>query len=98
MDIEAYRSSLRQAAVLSRVPEHDIDGLVEWIVEARPTGDFLRAVLENDLKEAFGRADLENTEAMAEIMRFLYNHAPANCWGSVENVKNWRGVFPRAEP
>ena len=54
-----------------------------------PTGDFLRAVLENDLMSAFGRADEENILAMREIVAYVYNELPANCHGSPEIVRGW---------
>jgi len=56
-----------------------------------PTGDFLRAVLENDLKEAVGRADDYNIRVIPEIVRYCYNEIPCNCWGSPERVKTWLG-------
>lgn len=52
-------------------------------------GDFIRAVLTNNLKEAFGRADSENREAMFDIVSYCYNHIPASCWGSPEAVEAW---------
>ena len=54
-----------------------------------PTGDFLRAVLENDLMEAFGRADEDNTRDMREIVAYVYNELPGNCHGSHEIVDAW---------
>ncbi len=54
-----------------------------------PTGNFLRAVLENDLQEAVARADLENRLALAEIVIMLYNNLPSGCWGRPEEVEAW---------
>lgn len=54
-----------------------------------PTGDFLRAVLENKLVESFGRADDQNIRAMFQYASFLYNEAPRDSWGSAEAVDNW---------
>ena len=54
-----------------------------------PTGGFLRAVLSNDLKMAFAKADIENQMDMKEIVAYCYNEIPGNCWGSPENVKEW---------
>lgn len=53
------------------------------------TGGFLRAVLANDLFEAFGRADDNNIRDMHEIVRFVYNKLPSVCWGSYEKVDAW---------
>jgi len=52
-------------------------------------GGFLTAVLSNDLKEAFGRADDENLVTLFEIVKYCYNELPANCWGSPEKVSKW---------
>jgi hypothetical protein len=50
-------------------------------------GSFLRAVLENDLKESFGRADEINRTRLFEIVKYIYNHVPMNVWGSKEIVQ-----------
>ena len=52
-------------------------------------GGFMRAVFENDLVEAFGRADLENRRDLFEICEYVYNHIPADCHGSPEAVEAW---------
>lgn len=52
-------------------------------------GGFLTAVLENDLKEAFARADHINRYRMFEIVSYCYNEIPANCWGSKKAVNDW---------
>ena len=47
-----------------------------------PVGDFVQAVLENNLVEAFKRADDENLAAMQEIVKYCYNEIPGGAWGS----------------
>ena len=54
-----------------------------------PTGDFLRAVLSNDLKQAVMRADDENIRVLPEIVCYCYWEIPHSCWGSPERVKAW---------
>ena len=73
----------------SRLPHHCQDGLREYIEHRRPVGDFLYAVLSNDLKEAFVRADDINIERMFDYVKFLYSQAPSPCWGSPEKVQKW---------
>lgn len=63
-----------------------IDRYVNDGVEA---GGFVLAVLSNNLKEAFARADDENTRDMREIVGYCYNEIPSVCWGSPEKVKAW---------
>lgn len=50
-------------------------------------GSFLTAVLENNLSEAFGRADIDNEANMKNIIGYVYNHLPSNSWGSREKVQ-----------
>ena len=54
-----------------------------------PTGDFLLAVLEHDLFDAFARADAENERDMREIIQYIYWNVPALCHGSPERVRTW---------
>ena len=71
------------------IPPATLAGITAYVEHHRPPGGFLRAVLENDLREAFGRADSENTRAMGEIVAYLYNHVPSLCWGSAAKVEAW---------
>lgn len=74
------------------VPPHFRESLDAWVADARPTGDFLCAVLENNLKEAIGRADENALAALPHIVAFLYNDAPSSSWGSPANVAEWGGL------
>lgn len=71
------------------VPGHIHHGIIGYIVDNYTIGNFLRAVFENDLVEAFGRADELNRISMGNIAAFIYNYAPSPCWGSKEAVKQW---------
>lgn len=65
------------------------DTIDRYVDHGVPPGDFVKAVLCNDLRESFGRADHENIATMFEIVKYCYNHIPAACWGSHEAYKNW---------
>jgi hypothetical protein len=52
-------------------------------------GSFLTAVLENNLCEAFGRADSFNSATLKHIVGYVYNHLPSNSWGSREKVQEY---------
>lgn len=66
------------------------DALVEWGRGQRNyVGDFLRAVLSNDLTEAMGRADAYNRITLPAIVGLCYNELPSECWGSAEKVRVW---------
>lgn len=69
--------------------EETVEDILNYVNEGYPPGDFLYAVLTNNLKEAFGRADSNNREYMFQIVSFLWNHVPSGCWGSPEKVKAW---------
>ena len=71
------------------IPSHDT-GLAHYIMHGRPMGHFLTAIVENNLRGAVDRADEENSKAIVQLVRFMYNYAPAGCWGNPENVKTWR--------
>lgn len=71
------------------IPERMQGRIIKYVKDKIPPGDFLQAVLENDLKEACGRADLENQLLIFEYCKFLYNEVPSICWGSVEAYENW---------
>lgn len=67
-----------------------ITGALDRYVNDRvETGGFLRAVLENNLFEAIGRADSQNQHRLREICQYIYNEIPANCWGSKKIVNDW---------
>ena len=72
------------------IPDRMMGGLQRWIELGVPPGNFLSAVLTNDLAKACGRADDENIENLPAYIVYLYNEAPSQCWGSVEKVQAWK--------
>lgn len=77
-----------------KLPVHGQGALERYIENGLPPGHFLTAVLTNDLFGAFNRADEENEKAVGDYVRWLYNHAPVQCWGSRDAVTNWLKVAP----
>jgi hypothetical protein len=71
------------------LPEHTKRGIDDY-VQYGVCGDFLDAVLANDLMEAFGRADDINRTYMFSIVCYVYNKLPRGCWGSKEIVEAWK--------
>ena len=67
-----------------------LESLEDYINYGLPTGDFLTAILQNDFVGALGHADTNNSENIQAYASFLYNKAPALCWGSKRKVKDWR--------
>lgn len=80
IEIEAFKCG---------IPNYMVGGIMRWVEEGIPPGDFLMAVIENDLKEACGRADDTNRQLLWNYCNFFYNYAPSQCWGSPEKAKAW---------
>lgn len=74
---------------LDTLPAHMREGIKAWIEQGRPTGSFLHALLSNDLMGAIGKADDQNSAAMRQWCNYLYNYAPAGCFGSLAKVAAW---------
>lgn len=89
------RDELIGACQKAGVPEYMYDGVVLYVLHGLQPGSFMRAVLANDLMEAIGRADHENTHAMHRWCALVYNDLPGDCHGSYEIVDAWKGLEPR---
>lgn len=88
--MEYSRSDLMDGMTKYQIPEQMRPGLLHWIEDGTPPGHFLSAVLRNDLYQAFTRADDDNVFRIQSYIKFLYNHAPGNCWGSVAHFEDWK--------
>ncbi len=71
------------------IPPRMMGGIERYIIEGIIPGQFLQAVICNDMKEAFGRADDENFHLMPAYVNYFYNEAPAPCWGSRKDMDTW---------
>ena len=71
------------------IPQHTKYQIDEYVNNYMPPGDFVRAVLSNNLMEAFMRADDINMHCMKDIMKYVYNDIPSTCHGSAEIVDLW---------
>lgn len=80
----------------SEIPEGMHDAVVLYLVHGFPPGSFLTAVLENDLREAVRRGDVDNRRALAAYAIFFHDIFPATAWGSPENVTAWM-AYRRAQ-
>lgn len=61
--------------------------LESYAYAGRPLGDFLTAVVENNLFEALSRADSYNRATIFQIMEYIATRLPISCWGSPERVR-----------
>ena len=64
-------------------------GVTRYIDSGIQPGDFLTAIICNDLKVAVDRADTENMGNLPAYVAYFTNHAPMNCWGSKANMTSW---------
>ena len=71
------------------IPDSIAQSFQLYVLKGVPLGGFLQAVLENNLMEAFKRADVENRERMYDIVSYVYNKMPSDCWGSPKKVAAW---------
>lgn len=65
---------------------HDV---VAYVLRGQPLGHFLTALITNDLRETCIRADDDSKYQIWNVVFFLYNHAPMECWGSPERYRKW---------
>jgi hypothetical protein len=71
------------------IPERMLGGITRYIEDGIPPGDFLAAVICNDLAQAVSRADDENIANIPAYVGYFYNKAPSGCWGSYEKMGAW---------
>ncbi len=74
---------------LPSIPEHIHGAIKRYVMNRIEPGGFLRAVLENNFKEAAGRADHINRAALGNIAMFCVEALPMACWGSPDKVRRW---------
>ena len=71
------------------IPSYMYEGVINYILYRVEPGDFLSAIIKNDLKGAVNLADDDNIRALAAYVRFFYNHTPADCWGGEDKFNAW---------
>lgn len=79
------------------IPSYMMGGIERYIRKGIPPGDFLTAVICNDLAESVARADDENIANLPAYVAYFYNEAPGYCWGSKERMKEWMEKFQKDE-
>ena len=73
----------------SKIPELTMTGLTNYRDHHIKPGQFVMAVLENNLFEAFGRADEFNKAAMHQIVKWVYNRLSPAPWGNSAAIREW---------
>lgn len=86
MRIDAFDDPCDEAQVRRDIRE----ALDRWNDgQPHPTGDFLRAVLSNDLTAAVGHADGYNIRTLPAIVSYVYHHLDPDNHGSLEKYEAW---------
>lgn len=73
----------------AQIPQHMQLALRRYVLEGIKPGDFLTAVICNDLRNAVFRADDENYPLLKLYLQWFYNISPESCWGSPEKMGAW---------
>lgn len=69
--------------------EAAIESIDLYISHRAHPGSQTMAMLENDLREAFGCADDIRRTVIFSILNYLWNDVDFRCWGSKERVAAW---------
>ena len=70
-------------------PDHLKESLAAYSKTGRPTGDFLRACLENDLEGAIWRSEMANLAMIPHVVAYIHWELPPRCSGSPGRVREW---------
>lgn len=71
------------------IPDYIKDSLDRYIQHGIKPGSALTAILSDSLRDTIARADETLLASLEQIIIYLENEVPADCWGSEEIVKSW---------
>ena len=66
-----------------------IEAIGRYVDHGIGPGDFLCAVICNNLREAIGCADDENLDNLPAFVAYFHNEVPGPCWGSTLKMTEW---------
>lgn len=73
----------------SLIPERMQEALKRYVIDRIPPGQFLTAIITNDLRGAFAHADEENAKLVGLYVRWFHNIPPGCCSGSRNLMDVW---------
>lgn len=76
-------------AMFLKIPDHMHRSLTQYILFGHLDGDFMAAIVEGNLFRSVRCADDTNLHAIRAYVSFFVNSAPADCYGSKEQVQRW---------
>lgn len=71
------------------VPEHTQEALNNYFFHGYEPGNFVTAVLCNDLMRATNSCDHINKKYLTDIAKWVMHNAPNMSWGSRQMVQDW---------
>ena len=71
------------------IPKRIMEALERYEHGGVLPGHFLQAILHNNLFVTVWRADDDSYAALKQIVHYVYNEMPGNCWGSKDVVNEW---------
>jgi len=71
------------------IPKRITEALERYEQDGILPGHFMQAVLSNNLFYAVSMADDNSCAALKQIVHYVYNEMPGNCWGSKDVVNEW---------
>ena len=71
------------------IPDRLMKGMKRYVEGHIKPGDFLSAVIRNDLSDALARADPISRLLLHDIVKWFWNEAPSTCWGSSDKMHKW---------
>jgi len=71
------------------IPETTKLALRGYVERRLPPGDFLEAVLTNNLFDAVFYASPENLASLRDLLLFINNRLPSDCCGNETSVFRW---------
>jgi len=75
------------------LPEHFRDGMKRYIENGIIPGNFLQAVICNDLKKSVWYADnIDTILQLSNCINFFHWEIPGTAWGSKEKMEAWAGT------
>ena len=71
------------------IPERMMGSIERYVENGIIPGRFLKAIIENNLSDAVGQADIENLQNIPAYVSYFFNEVPSACWGSKKKMDKW---------
>lgn len=84
------RFDFNRAAMGLDIPARIALPLIEYIFKGTDPGDFLRSVLENNLRNAIIIGKVAEVVMLKPLVTFINENAPAISWSGIYYVQDWK--------